>query len=205
MKKSNKLGGKSSVRRCLVSGDEFNIDVLVRFVVDPEGIVVPDIYERLPGRGYWIRANYNLISEGVEKGVFQKRSKKNIQVPFGLVNQTERALRRRCCEILGLARRAGEAHTGYDAVLALLTTGKASVLITALDASINGRKKLLNKKYNALSHVDWLSINDLSLALGRENVVHAALIFGGFRSSFLREANRLLGLLDTQEYLSNRC
>lgn len=179
-------------RRCLVSGAAGAADTLIRFAVDPGGNVVPDVAGRLPGRGLWVTAGRGLVDQAVAKKLFARAARRQVRAPQDLAAQTEAALAQRCGEFLGLARRAGEVYTGFDAVAAALASGKVAVLVTAADAGAHGREKL-GGKARGLPAVDWLAAEELSLALGRENVVHAALAPGGLGERFLREARRLRG------------
>jgi predicted RNA-binding protein YlxR (DUF448 family) len=180
-------------RRCIATGASADPESLVRFVLGPDGAVVPDIEERLPGRGLWVTADRAALDHAVAKQLFAKAARRAVKVPPDLVARTEALLTRRCLDLLGLARRGGALITGFDAVAEMLGSGRAAVRLTAAGAGPDGREKL-DRRAGALPVVDCLTRGELSLALGKENVVHAALAPGRLSGRFLREARRLGGI-----------
>lgn len=186
------MKSKLPQRRCLVSGDVNSTESLIRFVVDPNGRIVPDIKGRLPGRGLWLTAKKDCVIRGLENHVFDRVTHTKVQIPADFITQIEISLLKCCCEILGLARRAGLVQSGYDRVREFLKSGSAKLVITARGSGLHGQKKLLSKAVD-LPHIDWFSMEELSLAIGRKNVVHAALATGGLTERFHSEAQRLSG------------
>lgn len=179
-------------RRCIVSGDLECKEGLVRFVVGPDGQAVPDLAGRLPGRGMWVGARRELIEQAVRRKAFSKAAKAPVAAAADLADQVERLLAGRCADVLGLCKRAGLAVAGHDKVSEWLDFRKVAVLLQASDGSPQGRNKLAARAAN-LPVVTILTREELGLALGRENVVHAALSPGGLTISFLVEAQRLSG------------
>ncbi len=150
-------------RRCLVTGVIRPKTALVRFVVGPDGAVVPDVAARLPGRGLWLTAD-----------------------------RVEHLLRRRCGDLIGLARRSGKAVAGYEKVRSALRDGEAAVLLAAADGGENGREKVRAAGPD-LPLVDVLTAAELGAAFGREHVVHAAVGPGRLAKALLVDAARLVG------------
>ncbi len=177
-------------RRCIVSGEVKETRDLVRFVVAPDGAVVPDVAERLPGRGIWLSASREMVGAACAKGLFAKAARAKVSVADDLADQTETLLARRCLDLLGLARRAGQAALGFEKVRTLISAGGAILLIAARDGADNGKAKLrgLGK---GLPVVELFASVELSLAFGRENVIHAALAPGRLADRFLTETVRL--------------
>ena len=177
-------------RRCIVSGEVKETRDLVRFVVAPDGAVVPDVAERLPGRGIWLSASREMVGAACAKGLFAKAARAKVLVADDLADQTETLLARRCLDLLGLARRAGQAALGFEKVRILLSSGGAILLIAARDGADHGKAKLrgLGK---SLPVVELFASAELSLAFGRENVIHAALAPGRLADRFLTETVRL--------------
>ncbi len=165
---------------------------LLRFVVDPEGRIVPDVAHRLPGRGLWLTARRDIVSQAVAKRLFARAAKAPVTVEAGLEDRIEALLARRCAELLGLARRAGLVEAGFVKVRAALLKREAAVLIAAIDGAEDGRAKL-GALASGLAVVSCLSAEELGAALGREQVVHAALRPGRLADLFLAEARRLQG------------
>lgn len=177
-------------RRCIVSGEVKETRNLVRFVVAPGGAVVPDVAERLPGRGIWLSASRVMVGAACAKGLFAKAARVKVSVADDLADQTETLLARRCLDLLGLARRAGQAALGFEKVRTLISAGGAILLIAARDGADHGKAKLrgLGK---SLPVVELFASAELSLAFGRENVIHAALAPGRLADRFLTETVRL--------------
>ncbi len=175
---------KSRFRRCAATGESKDPALMVRFVAGPDGAFVPDISGKLPGRGVWVSANRAALEKATARGAISGNL-----APF---DQIETLLARRCLEYLGLARRAGRLVNGFEKVRAALVEGAAGVLINAGDGSAreNGR---LARIPGVTRVVELFSKEELSLALGRENVVHAALLHGPFALRMIAEAGRLAG------------
>jgi len=183
-----------ATRRCLVTRELRDRGGMIRFVVDPGGIVVPDIQERLPGRGMWLSAGRDVVNkaEAVEKRLFGRAAKQSVTVLDGLADRIEALLSRRLYEGLGLARRAGLIVMGFDQVQACLSRAEAAMLLSAEDGAEDGRRKLRHLAPD-LPLIIAGSREDLGAALGREQLVHAALAPGKLAERVLRDAERLAG------------
>ena len=161
-------------RRCLVTGAIRPKTALVRFVVGPDGAVVPDVAARLPGRGLWLTARRDIVETAVAKRLFGRAAREPVTVSGDLADRVEHLLRRRCGDLIGLARRSGKAVAGYEKVRSALRDGEAAVLLAAADGGENGREKVRAAGPD-LPLVDVLTAAELGAAFGREHVVHAAL------------------------------
>lgn len=181
-----------TTRRCLVTGAIRPKAELLRCVVGPDGNIVPDIAGRLPGRGLWLTARRDIVAMAAAKRIFARAARSQVGVDERLADRIEQLLAKRCCEILGLARRAGQALAGFEKVRALAASGGAAVLVEAADGGGDSRAKLAALA-PGVPVVDRLSCAELSGAFGREHVVHAALMPGRLASSLVAEAARLGG------------
>jgi hypothetical protein len=179
-------------RRCIVTGEVRNKSELVRFVVGPDGRVVPDVAGNLPGRGLWLTASREVVGIAVAKGRFAKAARGPTVSEADLADQVGRLLARRCLDLVGLARRAGQAVTGFEKVRTCLRQNDAAVLLAASDGAGDGRAKLSGLA-GSIPEVAVFSRAELSSALGRENVVHAAVRPGGLAEKITMEAARLAG------------
>src|SRR5579872_5908340 len=121
--------GDAPLRRCIVTGSVRPKAELVRFVVDPEGRIVPDVAARLPGRGLWTAARRDIVKQAATKRMFARAARAQVAADERLADQVERLLAARCCETLGLARRAGQAVAGFVKVRTLAASGGAAVLV----------------------------------------------------------------------------
>ncbi len=182
----------SAERRCIVTGVCQPKQMMVRFVVGPGDVVVPDLAGDLPGRGIWLCARRDVVHTACAKGRFAAASRRAVQASPSLADDVESLLVRRCLDSLGLARRAGEAVCGFEKVKAMLVDGLAGVLLGASDGAPEGRAKL--SAMAGGTHVVTLLTNaEMAGTLGRENVVHAAVRHGGLARRLRLDAERLTG------------
>lgn len=179
-------------RRCVASGESGPAEAMIRFVIDPEGRVVPDLAGRLPGRGVWVGADRDRLERAVAKSLFARAAKRPATAPDSLVGDVERLLARRVVDAIAMARKAGLAATGFEKVRERLKKGRAAVLLEARDASEQGRGKLAPLA-RGVEVVGCLDRDELGLAFGRDFVVHAALEQGGAAERVVKEARRLSG------------
>jgi hypothetical protein len=176
----------SRTRRCIVSGDVLPEGRLLRFVAGPGGQVVPDIEAKLPGRGLWVKADRKAVEQAVAKGLFARAAGGPVKADAGLAARTEARLVERMLDHLGLGRRAGDLILGFDQVeRALRGPGAPAVIVEASDAAADGGI--------APFVIGALASAELSLALGRSNVVHAALKSGRIAERLVFDAGRLNG------------
>ncbi len=179
-------------RKCIASGEVRPVAELVRFVVGPDQVVLPDITGRLPGRGIWVTSHRAALEKAVSKGLFKRAAKMAVTVPEHLVDQVEGQLAHRVIGLISLARKGGNATTGYERVRDWLQKDEAEVLIQASDGSERGKSKL-STPYGG-SFIGWLTSTELGQAFGRESAVHSALRAGGLAQRVVEEAARLKGL-----------
>ena len=121
-----------SHRRCIVSGERLARDRLIRFVLGPDGDVVPDLAARLPGRGLWVRSDRRSLDEAVRRKRFHHAARGQVVVVPDLADRVGDLLARRALEYLGLARRAGELVSGFEKTRQLIEAGHCAVLVQAL-------------------------------------------------------------------------
>lgn len=179
-------------RKCIVSGQSQPKGGLIRFVVGPDGMVVPDVLGRLPGRGIYVAADPAAIDKAAAKGLFSRAARQPVKAPEGLSALIESQLLQRVIDFLSMARKAGEAVTGYEKVKEWLVKGQAKVLIQASDGSERGKTKLHPPEGEG-RWITCLSSGELGLAFGRERAIHAALAAGGLERRVVEEAARLAG------------
>lgn len=179
-------------RRCIATGEEQPRVGLIRFVADPEGVLVPDLAEKLPGRGVWVSSTHDALEKAVSKGLFSRGLKRKIDAPADLVDRVGDLLTRRVIDSVSLARKAGKAVCGFERTKEALWSGRTRVLFAAQDGSEDGKSKLRGLAEGARI-VSVLTSAELGLAFGREFVIHAALLDGGATTRAIREARRLEG------------
>lgn len=180
-------------RRCIVTRNTEGKSGLVRFVVGPDDQVIPDVLEKLPGRGMWVIASRNAIDEAVKKGLFARAAKAPAKADPGLADQVEGILARRVVDMLSMGRKAGRAICGLEKVKTWLIDDKAVVLLQASDGSERG-KTALRPPDGPETLIDCLTSSELGMAFGRDTVIHAAMTKDGITNRVLYDANRLKGL-----------
>lgn len=183
-------------RRDVVSGEVRDEDGLIRFVVAPDGLVVPDLSRKLPGRGVWVAADRASVQTAARKGAFSRSAKTKARAPEDLADQVEALLKKRVIDGLGLARRAGALISGFEKVAASLESGGAAWLIEASDGAADGRRKILaalRRSPRAVGVVGVFTSAELGLALGLENVIHTAFLAGRPADRWATDVRRLAG------------
>lgn len=189
---SSTKGASDKERRCIVHGQAKPKVQMIRFVLDPENNVVPDLKANLPGRGVWVTATFDDIDLAVKKGLFSRGFKKSAKAENDLATRVEVLLRDRILKTLSLAKKAGLVTIGFENVSAALGSKATFAVILASDGATDSLRKMRNKVYKEKGTEDEdakvqiyqsLRSDELGLALGRENVVHAALRKGGVAQS----------------------
>ncbi len=180
-------------RRCIVTGESGPKSGLIRFAVGPDGQIVPDVLGRLPGRGIYVSATRAALDKAATKGLFARAAKAPVKVPDGLTDLVEGLIARRVVDLISLARKAGDAVTGFEKVKDWLVKGTAVVLIQASDGSERGKSKL--RPPDATGHfIGCLTAGELGLSFGREHAIHGALSAGGLTRRVVEEAAKLAAL-----------
>ena len=183
-------------RRDLVSGEVMDEARLIRFVAGPDGVVVPDLARKLPGRGLWVAADRVSVEKAARKGGFSRSAKAKLTAPADLADQVERLLTRRILDGLGLAKRAGDLTSGFEKAASAISAGKAAWMIEAADGSADGRRKLLQAAHGLAKPPRLFGLfncDELSLALGLGNVIHLVFLAGRGCERWTIDVERLSG------------
>lgn len=181
-------------RRCLASGAIHPREQLLRFALAPDGSVVPDLANRLPGRGLWLTPDRRMVEKAMVRKLFARAARCSVTVPEDLAERVSRLMRESCLRLLGLARRAGETAAGYDKVHGLLKKGEAALLLQASDGSEAPRSRLRTLGVGqtpGLEVIELFTADELGEALGQSPRVHVAVLPGGLAERLRREAARL--------------
>ena len=185
-------------RHCVVTRTAKPIDELIRFVVGPDGFLVPDVKGKLPGRGVWVTATRADLAEGIRRKAFARAFRREVNLPPDLPAVTERVLERSALDALAMAGKARRIVVGFAKVEAALQERPVTGLLHAADAAADGVRKLdaalgrrMAAKGEQIPVIDMFSGVQLDLALGRSNVIHAALVTGPESVTFLARSLRL--------------
>jgi len=179
-------------RRCVLTGARLAKEAMIRFVVGPDGTAVPDLAARLPGRGMWLSAQGSVLEDRRLGQAFARAAKARVTVPDDLRPRVVAGLERRVAELLGLARRAGQAVAGFVAARDWVASGRAGLVVEARDGAPDGRRKLLSG--TSVPVVAPLTAAELGAVFARDHVVHVAVAPGRLARAIMTEAARLTGV-----------
>jgi predicted RNA-binding protein YlxR (DUF448 family) len=187
-------------RLCASTGTVRPVDDMIRFVLSPEGAAVADLKRRLPGRGVWITATRSALGQAITRKAFARSFKREVRVAPDLLETTERLLERAALDSLSIAYKARRVVAGFSKVEAALLQGNAIALLHASDGAADGVRKLNNVLRRITEDDDsgrpvavltTFTSSQLDLAIGRSNVVHAALLTGPETKAVLTRSARL--------------
>jgi predicted RNA-binding protein YlxR (DUF448 family) len=186
-------------RLCVATRTVRPVADLIRFVVGPDGAAVPDIKCRLPGRGVWVTATQEALADAIARKALARGFKRAVRLPADLAAQTERLLVQAVIDALAMAGKSGLVAAGFAKAAAALEHDRATALVHAVEASRDGVRKLDaiarrqsgGQAAETPSVIEFLTTAQLDLALGRSNVIHAALLAGPASDTFLSRSRRL--------------
>ena len=185
-------------RTCIVSRKVMDPADLIRFVVAPDGEVVPDIKRKLPGRGVWVTAGSEYVKQAVQKSLFARGFKTKVKADEGLTDRVDELLRDAALGALGFAKKAGQCITGSGKVEGSIRAGKAIAVLHASDGAEDGLRKLSQAVFAVerdggpkMEILRVFSNAQLNMALGATNVIHAALMEGGAARNCLHRVSQL--------------
>jgi hypothetical protein len=182
-------------RTCIVSRQAGEPRSLIRFVADPQGRVVADIREKLPGRGAWVTAGRQFVEQAVARRLFSRALKRDVDVSPALADEVDALLESDALSALAMSRKAGLAHPGSDRAHAALRSGEAKSVLSATDAADDGIRKLHAAAQAGGGNVEFLKVFDsrqIGAIFGRDALTHVALAGGGATAAALGAIRRLL-------------
>jgi uncharacterized protein len=187
---------RETERLCVATRTVRPVADLIRFVIGPDGEAVPDLKRKLPGRGVWVTATQQALAAAIKGNAFARGFKQAVRTPADIVGRTERLLVSAALDALAMAGKAGVVATGFTKAAAALQQGDVVALLHAVEASTDGMQKLdgayrRHAKRRPIVVIQILRSAQLDLALGRPNVIHAALLAGPPSDTFLARLRRL--------------
>lgn len=174
-KQQNKRAAENGIKICFVAKRSFPREEMLRFVVSPQGEVIFDVYEKLPGAGIWLYPKNGSLEKAIVKNLFCKAAGGMVQVPFDLQNQVLIALKKKVLDLLGLARKAGRLVFGYESVKKALENHEIGVVFEANDSSERGKNKLYLPSDRFLI-CGYFSRDELGQITGQDVQVHVAVL-----------------------------
>lgn len=167
---------------------------MIRFAVGPGRVLAPDLANRLPGRGMWLSARGDVLDIALAKGAFARAARCEVRVPQDLSAMLREGLVHRIADLLGLARRAGQAIAGFEKAREWVRSGRAGLVLQASDGSSEERQRFLSGAVG-IAVLAPLDSAALGAIFGRERAVHVAVAPGRLASALANENERLMGLL----------
>ncbi len=183
------------LRRCIVTRERLPRASMLRLVVGPDRVLVPDLAAKLPGRGIWLSARGDVLDTARSKGTFARAARGNVVVPPDLATIIEAGLARRVAELIGFARRAGQAVSGFAKARDAIEAKRCGLVVQATDGSPDERARLLSGA-GGIEVVTPLDAATLGAVFGRDHIVHVAIAPGRLAEAIALEAGRLLGILN---------
>lgn len=185
-------------RTCIVTRESGPAENLIRFVAAPDGTVVPDIKGDLPGRGCWVKAERRYVDEAVRRKLFPRALKESVTAPDDLGALVDMLLVKSALGSLSLARKSGVVVTGSAKVDIAIRNGKAVMVLHIIGAAADGVRKL-DQARRALVYaggrdvaaLSLFTIDEMDLAFGGGNVIHAAVLEGRAATGFVTRARLL--------------
>ncbi|MSP66592.1 MAG: RNA-binding protein [Alphaproteobacteria bacterium] len=184
-------GEHTPKRRCVASREAADKATLVRFVIGPDDRLVPDIAGTLPGRGLWLQARRQVVETAMRRNPFAKLARRPVHIAPDMADQVERLLERRCLDLIGLARRAGQAVQGRERVMERLARGTAGLVLIAADAG--GDAERVRRAARAAPVAQVFSRDILGRCFGRDNAVFVVIGAGPLATRLAAEVGRLSG------------
>ena len=192
--------GKGATERlCVVTRAVLPIDDLIRFVVGPDGSIVPDLKRRLPGRGAWVTARRAVVDEAVRRKVFARSFKREVKAAPELGALVDHLLENAALDALAMIHKASRVAIGFSKTEAAVASGPVVAILAASDGSPDGARKIAaaaarretDENPGKVPTITAFTSPQLDLALGRSNVVHAALLAGPASNGFLARCQNL--------------
>lgn len=190
------------IRRCIVTRERLPKTKMVRFVADPHGNIVPDVSEKLPGRGVWVRSDRLTIDQACKVNAFSHGLKANLLKPENLSDKVEALLLRQCQGLLGIARKSGIIVTGFEKVQSRLRSHNTGWIVEASDGANDGRQKLLRLIKAIRKDVQIagaLCAREIGDAIGQPTVVHVLLDQGSLADRWAIAYRKLIGFREAPE------
>lgn len=186
-------------RMCIVTREKLEANQLVRFVLAPNGDLIPDIKQNLPGRGCWVTAQASLIEQACKKGSFSRALKTKVEIPENFVQNIDELMTKSTLGMINMARKAGQFITGSSKVDHAVRNGEALACFHATDAANDGVRKINQARtfFSKMVEVEIIpsfqmfSSDEMAKAFGDGNYIHAAALAGKAGESVLKRAEAL--------------
>ncbi|MDD4555946.1 MAG: DUF448 domain-containing protein [Alphaproteobacteria bacterium] len=161
-----------TTRKSIVSGEVKEIEHLLRFT-EAEGLLIPDFQKKFAGKGVYVENSISTLKKAIEKKLFSKFYKKNLNENMELITQVEKIMKKKGLDSINISRKAGILITGFEKVREVIIHDKAAFLLEAKDAGDDGHNKIISLA-KEIEIFSLYTIEELDRALDKTNTVHIA-------------------------------
>lgn len=184
----------ASLRRCIATGETLHKDDLIRFALSPDHIITPDLSQKLPGRGLWVKSDKDALEYAIKHNKFSSAARAKAIVPENLIDTILSQVKERLLSQLAFANRSGELFAGVENALQTLREGQAGLYATASAPQSDARKRICDKNPD-LPVIDCFTNQELGRVIGKENITHIVVKKGNicFKGVHLNQLYKQLG------------
>ena len=193
-RKTNVFQTKKNTKKCIVTGNNLEKEFMFKFVLSPEGNIIPDLNEKLPGNNFWISSKREIMIEAQKKETFKNFFKIENKKNKNILNDLIFLLKKRIIQRVSLARKSSYAICGYQKIKSALSQNKIGLLIQALDGS-KKEKNRLRGNFNKKFQIECLKSSEIGVAFGRDYIVHAGILTKGYNEKFKNDVQKLNNLI----------
>jgi len=184
------------LRRCVVTGESFPRDELLRFVASPGGVITFDVKRNLPGRGIWVYPHKMQVEQAISHNLFARGAKQSVTVPDGLLEKVQSTLKQRFLNLLQRALQSREMVNGFEKVASALRAGESRLLIHASDAAEDGVSKLNKLAEETVKIIQPVPRDEMSGVLNIANPVHLSVKSSGLAKSIRQSYEVWAGFIE---------
>lgn len=178
------------IRRCVVTGEKFGQEELLKFALDPKGVVVLDINRKLPGRGMWVSPDRSTLEKAATGNYFSRAARRNVDISTEFLYTVETKFIDYLTGILSLGRKSGVVVTGFEKVRRGISNKTITVLVQAFDGSDRQGQKIIPWGVSCKHH-RCLSSAELGKIFGRELVIYVGVKDGPLAQKISLTAQKL--------------
>tara|TARA_B100001057_G_scaffold475314_1_gene541968 strand:- start:536 stop:1114 length:579 start_codon:yes stop_codon:yes gene_type:complete len=181
-------------KKCVIKGKAFEKKFMLKLVLSPDGKIILDLNEKLPGKHIWISSERNSLVEAESKNLFSNffgiSKDENKKILYSITS----FLKKRIIQRISLARKSSFAICGYEKIKSALLQDKIDLLIQACDGSKKEKSRLRGKFYNKFL-IECLKSSEIGVAFGRNYTIHAGILSNGFNEKFKNDVQKLNNLI----------
>ncbi|MGD9637812.1 MAG: DUF448 domain-containing protein [Alphaproteobacteria bacterium] len=185
-------------RKCIVTGASLTKEEMIRFVIDPKGEIIPDIYEKIDGRGFWVSASKTKIETAINKKLFAKASHKKVNASIDIIPLIEKLLKQKCLNLIGFSKKASSLIAGFEKVKVALKKREVYLLIIASNGKENGIKKISPFIEPDVPVINVFDSEELGHIIGKDDTVFIAIKKSTIAEKLFAEIKRFYNFIEKE-------